>query len=537
MGYIIESLPEEQVAMAERKPRYIIESTPERKAGFLERFERLEAASNEELERRKQPTAFEQRVERRGTQVPILKQAAEEVRRAEEEGYATPATGFSKMILRTAGEGEELATGLVQLPGTLKEIMKRQPGESQADYQERLGGTVKEIGKGMGTSLYTSARHLEESFKGRPITTIADISVLYSLAKSLISIAKQIPQAKALIGNLKATAGKGAATELSASTGIPLRNAEYIINYTDDVFNKANFTDDAFLRVGKKAQRAVNEAKKLYGAKVAQETRTIKDIVGRIPVDDVLDDAERAIEKATYISGGKVRGIPESEIRLIRQYMDDIANAESAGKLHKIKLALDNEISYTPGKIKIETYKPATDRILSSMRGKINNKLRALSEPYAQANDDMSRLLTAYEAVDTKLKGVNVDRGIKSALKTEGQREALQALDDAVPSNLKFMRDAEIVETAQMSRKPLRRGGGFGTAIGAGIVGYTRSPSLAALIGGITSPFVRGKAAQVMSGITKAGRKIGEITTRPEMIGGYTLRQLTEIEKQARRNK
>ena len=425
----------------------------------------------------------------------------------QEKGLYRPesTSRMGKLIGRGLGEVVDIARAIPQVGQTLSDVSR----SIQELPREKQNEAVLNIGKQAATSIGTSIFHPVTSFKNRPVSTALDWSIALGTAKKIGSI-QPIPKA---IEKIKGVAGNTAAVEQSIATGIPKEYAERAVNRTRDVFRSNNFGNKAYSRVGQKIQGSIDDVGKAYGKAIKAETDSLRQLPTNYRVDTskIIENMDKNIAEVTYGAG---KGIPVEDLKKISDYADDIKKFRTPSELHRIKNAIQSEINF--GK-----YEGNGQKVLSSLQRDVNNILREISLPYAQANDNFSALKEAEKGIKQLQAGkVRVGAGLKSIMNDPDSINALKTYNDVLPKDMQFWDEAMDVHTANLYNKAIRPGaglvaagglGGAGVVAGLGGAFAPQTLGVGGLAAGLTSPKINQLLLRAGARGTEAARGIGQL--------------------------
>lgn len=470
--------------------------------------------------------------------------------------------------LRMRGELSEAAEGFKQIPQAISAI------------REAPGAAGKAILQEMGTSMGASITHPIVSF-GAPLEHSLNIAALLGVGAKAAQAGKAVGKIPAVAKGAKKVgevAGKvganikgGQGRAIAMAVGAKPEQGIRATTRAPQVFTKANLADDAWHTVGKSVQAKVKKADLLNAKAVHVETETLKALPKNLRLNniDIVDDITKRMNDVLYKTvKGRKAGIPSAQMNKVKYYLRELKKPMTVEKAHKIKHEIQRLLKpkYDKQGIAIST---VTDdeafKLLNSIQGQLNEKLRLISPKYKKVNLRFKALRDAYgELGKNKIDSTTVGRNIKNLMTSKDPnlvtpyRELLQQLDEAMPKGLKFMDDLLDVETAQAFKPWIRtqqlmpiaaKGGTLTGAAGVGTLTGIMTGSvplgIAAGVGtGIaTSPRVHGAALR--AGMTMAqkargvGRGIGmagaKLSKSPAMWTGYgglqTGRGLREISR------
>jgi histone H3/H4 len=470
----------------------------------------------EELARRKQDTGFEKGIKE------FIGGTAFDGGKIYEENVP----GWAKYGARMMGEVGDIVGGMGDIAGAVKS------GQIGAGD---IPGILKEMPGAIGTSVGTTARHPVQSMQNRPITSLMDAFIARAASKGVAQGVSKVAASKAGQAVAK-RAGGAAAGGVSLTTGVEPELAQRAIIRTGQVFTKENRAIDAYARVGRVVQQNVDDVGKEYGKAVAEESRALSKIPGRVTVyNDDMQNALNTIKSSRLypakdpVTGKFVqRGISSDDLQKIGQYEEMLKMPQTPRTLHKIKLEMDEMLKavYRDYGKAVSPPSDVMEKSMGVMRRAINENLKSASPGYREANLRSSKLFEAERALGPeKLNRKDIGQGLKSIINDPAKRAewmpALELLDDALPANKKFLDKLMDVHTAQKFNK-LTRHKIPDIAVGGGLAyGAMTQPGLAAGIALGTSPKATAyglKGLQMGSeGVKRAGKHLADMPLVPEV--------------------
>lgn len=281
-----------------------------------------------------------------------------------------------------------------------------------------------------------------------------------------------------------------------ALSSIPADHYEHALNKViagEDFFAK-KFDKSSFEKIGDKAQQAVNFIRTKAGEATKVERDVLKSIDQKVDVGNIASQLKDLVKEKGFVnprSGELSTSLMPTDVKKINEISKRLENKDGLypGELYVLKKKINN---FLPKNVfdtqTVSQLSSEGEGVLKKVAESINEKLKEISTPYAEANASYSQISDIAKRLKSKLKDENIAKSLRTlSQKDETTQSLFQELDDLAPKNLKFMDQLKDEKVRESFDKLLPSGGKFG---GANLLRY-------ALIGGASkaSPVLGALAA------------------------------------------
>lgn len=457
-------------------------------------------------EQRKAPTAFES--SDMGEKLPSLQ-------KGNILGYGT----------RVAGEIGEMLSGLGQLPS---QMLPQKIPTSLSEFGQQLRQPFDIIGQILSQgSLQTIATlaHPVASFQGRPLSSALDLLQILAIGKMV----KGMSPAKVVSSAAKEIGPSATAKFLSNTLGMPeddlikvTTNPKKYVKAPLSKFDELKEVDSITSNVVKNIDELTDFKMRTVEDTVAKNMSTIgkrfinsSDIKSAITKEIMTMMDEGVIDKPR----GKFMLPKKGPIPRLIQLIDErvekrydgltgrYGNTITFEEAHKLKQDIYrlNKKNYGVG-----NFTDVDSRIYKVAAKAINDKLRALSNLYADANDAVKSVYDLSEQLGSRgfeyLEGIGAEKRIRAMFTSPSGRRFLGELEQILPEEGRFLDRLTDLEETQRIRKQMRsvttNNPLAPTAIGAGsVLGYRLGGWPGGIVGGTLAsiPFVPKVASSYIS--------------------------------------
>ena len=384
----------------------------------------------------------------------------------------TAGDALMRVWAKFGGEVGEMGEGLKNIPSILNELTQQKPGEVSAFglSPTKTVEMAKQMGEGMAGDYGSLITDPVGSFKGRPL-------------QSLLSILPLLKPAGKGLGAIKTGTGKlakGATAKVGTKTLGVLTEDDIYKTLSDPkkYTSKPMSTNDWNWKASIIKDKAAKNLDDLTDFKVTTVEDSVAKRLGQFKENNIsASTVKRAIDQSLVEKQRIIPGV-KSEIAKI-----SVKDIEEIHKLHKDidALSVKNYNSLT-GKyedilkfdhahalkkkiykvIKSSYNKPDwSDDVGNAWKTgakKINEQLRALSDDYAKANDDLSGIYKLNEEIGKggfagKFGKIGGSKRFRSMLNDPEGRTILEAIDKALPNDQRFMGEILGLEDLERIRK------------------------------------------------------------------------------------